>query len=278
MSFKPAIPIGGLAGWRFLERTFSAQRTAFEKSPQLNRDIAYFRDKIAGISSAEALVKDRRLLQVALGAFGLEGDLDKRAFVRRVLEGGTEDSASFANRLNAPGYRKLAEAFGFGNVGGARTARPGFADPIVEAYKTRQFEVAIGAVDDSMRLAMNFRREIADLAAAAGNDDLKGWYSVLGSKPLRQVIETAFGLPKEFGRIDIDQQRDTLRDRTRTAFGAGSLAVFRDPANVEKLIARFLARSQIEPGAVAGPAAPALRLLQGAGGSSGLLNLLAARR
>jgi hypothetical protein len=36
-----------------------------------------------------------------------------------------------------------------------------------------------------MRLAMNFRREIADLAVGEGGS----WFSVLGSTPLREVFE-----------------------------------------------------------------------------------------
>ena len=54
------------------------------------------------IASAEALVKDRRLLTVALGAFGLDGEIDKKFFIRKVLEGGTEASDSLANRPYDP--------------------------------------------------------------------------------------------------------------------------------------------------------------------------------
>ena len=135
----------------------------------------------------------------------------------------------------------------------------------------------MGGADNDMRLAMNFRREIAELAAGEGGS----WYSVLGSKPLRQVFEKAFGLPKAFGQIDIDQQREVLRDKTSALFGTDKLTAFQDPADVEKLIDRFLARAQIEAGASAtSPGAGALALLQSmnAGGSEGLLNLLASRR
>jgi hypothetical protein len=98
------------------------------------------------------------------------------------------------------------------------------------------------------------------------------------------VMEMAFGLPKEFAKVDIDRQAETLRDRTRTMFGEGGLAVFKDSANVEKLINRFLARSQIETGlSLNAPGSGALTLLQnitgtGPGSSDGLINLLAARR
>jgi Protein of unknown function (DUF1217) len=277
MSFTPTIPMAGLAGWRFLERTEAAQRAAFEKGPQLAREIAYFKENIGKVASAEELVKDRRLLKVALGAFGLEAELDKKAFVRKVLEGGTDDPRSFANRMSEPAYRKLAEAFGFGNAGGPKVGKAGFADGVADQYRIRQFEVAVGNVDDSMRLALNFRREIAELAnAAAPGDNGKGWLSVIGSRPLRTVFEKAFGLPREFVNLDIDRQREILRDRARSVLGDGSLAAFKDPEAVEKVIARFQVRMQIE----AGPSAvssPALTLLQNAGSSAGLLNLLLAR-
>lgn len=277
MAFQPLIPLTGPAGWRFLERTHASQQAAFEKGPQLQRELAYFTEKIASVTTAEELVGDRRLLKIALGAFGLEGEIDKRAFVRKVIEGGTDDPASFANRLAAPGYKALAAAFGFGNATGARTGDPGFAERIASAYRTRAFEAAVGETNNDMRLAMNFRREIAELAKGTEGGS---WYAIIGSKPLRTVIEKAYGLPKEFGQVDVDRQREMLRDRTSALFGTANLTAFAEPANVQKVIDRFLARAQLEGGAVAtGPASAALTLLQNAasGGSEGLYNLLVAR-
>lgn len=278
MSFVPQVPLGGIAGWRFLQRTEASQQAAFAKGPELQRDIAYFEEKIGSITSPAELVADRRLFKVALGAFGLEGEIDKRAFLRKILEEGTADPKALANRLSDPAFRRLAEAFGFGNPGGARTAEAGFAAKITAAYHTRAFEAAVGETDHSMRLAMNFRREIADLARGEGGS----WFSVLGSRPLREVFEKALGLPKEFGRLDIDRQRDILRDKSAALFGRDTLAVFQDPAAVEKLITRFLARAQLEEGiSVSAPGAGALTLLQNMNGggeaSLGIFNLLASR-
>ena len=277
MSFMPQVPIGGVAGWRFLERTQASQQAAFEKGPELNRAVAYFEEKIATITSAADLVADRRLLKVALGAFGLEGEIDKRAFMRKVLDEGTTDPKAFANRLTDPAFRKLAEAFGFGNPGGARTGEAGFAAKIVAAYKTRAFEAAVGEADHSMRLAMNFRREMAELSKGEG----ASWFTVLGSKPLREVFEKAFSLPVQFGQIDIDRQHDTLRDKSSALFGDATLAAFQDPEAVEKVLNRFLARAQMEAGISAttrGSAAlTLLQNMQEANASQGILNLLVSR-
>jgi hypothetical protein len=275
MSYQPVVPLPGIAGWRFLERTQARQQAAFETGAALKREVAYFEEKIASVTTAADLVADRRLLGVALAAFGLEGEIDKKALIRKVLEEGTGEGA-MATRMTDPAWRKLAAALGFGD-GGAQTGKPGFAPGIISAYKTRAFEAAVGEANNDMRLALNFRREMATLAAGKGGS----WYAVLGSKPLRQVVEKAFGLPSAFAQVDIDKQVEMLRDRADGLFGSDSLAVFQDAANVDKLIDRFLARAQIESGAGAtGPAANALALLQGMTsdrGSSGLWNLIASR-
>ena len=119
------------------------------------------------MKTAADLVGDRRLLKVALGAFGLQDEIDKRAFIRKVLEGSTSDPTSLASKLTDPAYKKITDAFGFGDLGGAKTGGADFAATIVGAYKTRAFEAAVGDADNDMRLAMNFGREIADLPTRA---------------------------------------------------------------------------------------------------------------
>lgn len=277
MSYTPVVPLSGISGWRFLQRTEASQKAAFDKSAEVQKDAAYFAEKIGKITSAADLVADRRLLKVALGAFGLGDKIDARAFVRKALEEGTETGDAFANRLSDATYARMAEAFGFGNSTGARTADAGFAAKIIEAYKTNAFQQAVGEASDTMRLAMTFRDRIAGLAAGNG----KSWYNVLASKPLREVFEGAYGLPNSFVNIDIDKQRDTLAARTAQLFGNDSLAAFQDPQAVEKLLNRFLVRAQLEEGVSAtSRGAAALTLLQGgsSSGSQGILNLLTSMR
>ncbi len=134
----------------------------------------------------------------------------------------------------------------------------------------------MGESNNDMRLAMNLKREIGELAAGEG----ASLFKVIGSKPLRQVFEKAFNLPSQFVQLDIDRQVEVFGDKLSKMFGRDDLTVFQDPANVDKLITRFLAISQIETGAAATSAtSSALTLLQNAngGGSQGLFNLLAAR-
>ncbi|QIE56979.1 DUF1217 domain-containing protein [Pikeienuella piscinae] len=276
MSFTPILPASGLLGYRLLTQTEDSQRAIFETQPEISRDIEYFNKHIGAVETAEDLVSDRRLLRVALGAFGLDEEIDKRAFIRKVLEEGSEDPEAFANRFTDPRYKEIAAAFGFGDTLGARTFEPGFGARITAAYKDRQFEIAVGGQDEALRLALNFRREIKDYADA---DDPEGtaWFSVMGEKPLRAVFEGAFGLSEAFGQLDIDRQRDELRQYNETVFGSKSLEVFQDDEIVEKAISRFLIRRSIEDGpSAATPGYAALTLLGGGGGvgSTGLANLI----
>ena len=275
MNFAPAIPLGGIAGWQFLQRTQDTQFQAFERSPQLTREVEHFQENIWKITSAEELVNDRQLFQVALGAFGLEDEIDKKFFIQKVLQEGTDDPESFANSLVDPRYREMAEAFGFGNLAGPNNVLSDFSSRLVAQYKERQFEIAVGQSDNALRLALNFKREITDYANSESPDDT-AWFSLMGDTPMRTVIEGALGLPSQFGALDVDLQQEMLRDKTREKFGDSSLAVFNDPEKVERAINTYLAREQINSGPTGlTPGVGALTLLQnsgfGAGGLSGLI-------
>ena len=275
IGFQPIVPQTGYVGWRFLERTAEAQRVVFEKSPELLRDLEYFKENIRNAATAEDLVNDRRLLKVALGAFGLEGDLDKRAYVLKALVEGTDADDSFANRMVDKRYQELSKAFGYGNQFGARVALSDFAESIITPYKIQKFEVAVGGSDESMRLAMVFVREIVEFANSDGADD-SAWFKVMGNPPLRQIFETAFGLPKSFGLLDVDKQRDVFRDKAGKLFGNSSLAVFKESANVDKMLRTFFVRKQISESSGAGvPGTTALMLLRNS--AAGMANFFQSR-
>ncbi|MDR9393262.1 DUF1217 domain-containing protein [Roseovarius sp. SYSU LYC5161] len=264
MSFQPALPMSGLAGWSFLNQTLDRQTEIFDKSPRIARDTKYFEATIGDVRSAEALVGDRRLLRVALGAFGLQEDLNNRAFIRQVLEEGVTDENALANRLSDNRYTRLAAAFGFGDGGSPESARPGFGAEITERFRRMAFESAVGDEDQALRLAMNAKRELADVAGADQNDAAK-WYRVLGTPPLRQVFETAFGLPEGFAQLDLERQVAEFRDRA-TAIGIDSISDLADEQTREELVRRFLAQDELAKINAPSSNAIALTLLQSAPG------------
>ena len=245
MSFQPVIPTTGYAGWRFLTRTLPAQQEAFKESAPVVRATEHFRNNIAKVRTVDDLMADRRLLDVALGAFGLDKDIINKAFIRKVLAEGTLKDDAFANKLADKRYAQLARAFGFGDLG-ARTGLPSFATDIVARFEARRFEAAVGEQNGDMRLALNLAQGLAD-AATAGSQNAQ-WFAVMGNMPVRTVFEQALGFPRSFGSIDIDQQLVAFKDRARATFGIDKIADFADPAQQEKLLRLFLIRSEASQG------------------------------
>lgn len=264
MTYTPALPLTGYAGWVFLKRTAATQQAVLNAQPEIKRDEAYFRENIGKIDTAEELVKDRRLLKVALGAFGLENDINSKAFIQKVLEGGTLKSDSLANKLADKQYQKLSAAFGFGDFATPRSKISDFPDKILAAYKTRSFEVAVGEQNDDLRLAMNAEREVASLAAKTTTSNDARWYSVLGSTPMRRVFEKALGLPTTFSALDIDRQLEIMKEKSQAQLGTDQIADFDDAATMEKLVRRFLIRSEAEAYSSQYGASAALTLMSNA--------------
>ena len=263
MSFQPVIPQSGLAGWRFLQRTFDAQTRAFEGGAALTRDTAYFEARIGQINTADELVQDRRLLRVALGAFGLQQDINQRFVIRKVLEGGVLTQDSLANRLGDDRYRELSRAFGFGDFSTPNTKLSDFPGRITSLYRRQQFELAVGEQNETMRLALNATRDLLELARSNESETTK-WFRIMGRPPLRAIFETAFGLPRSFGGLDLEQQLGIFQDRARSQLGLTSLTELGDPAQLDKLMQRYLLRADTGLQPATGSSTIALQLLTNA--------------
>ncbi len=246
MTYQPVFPAGGNLGWTFLKSTRENQQEAFDNSSIVQRDSDYFREKIGNISSAEELVSDRRLFSVALGAFGLDDDINNRFFIQKVLEEGTIDPEAFANRLADRRYQAMSEAFAF-ELSPPNTVKSDFADQILGDYTVRQFEIAVGNQDEDLRLALGTEREIQALAERDLSEEV-AWFTIMGNPPMRRVFELALGLPSETAAVDIDRQLELFRDKSLQTFGVSDPAEFADPDLQEKLVRNFLFRSQLEAG------------------------------
>ena len=261
MSFQPVVPLSGYVGWKFLERTLEVQQATFAVSQPINRATDYFSANIGDVKTAADLVNDRQLLSVALGAFGLDEDINNTFFIRKILEDGTVDDGALANRLADNRYAEFSRAFGFGDLPIAKTGTTGFAQDMTRRFEEQQFAQAVGSQNNDLRLAMNVSEGIDDIIGKNSTNTGR-WFSVMGNPPLRQVFEAALGLPSSIISIDLDQQRDIFEERAQSILGSGDLEDLASPAAQEKLIRLFLVRSEAASFTAASPGANALTLLQ----------------
>jgi hypothetical protein len=277
--FQPAVPLGGYAGWKAFERTIDRQVEAYSSQSSVQRDLEYFHKHIGAVATVDDLIRDRRMLTIALGAFGLEDEIAKKAIIRRVLSDAPEERSALVNKMNDPRWRQFAKSFGI--VDGSRApAWPRSArDAIVSMYLERSFERAVGDQEASFRLAMNFRREIREIAGGA-NVERVGWVQILGRRPLRTVLEAALILPQEIAQLDVDKQRAMFERKAMQTFGESSPRAFLDDANVELAIQRYFAvDSAASPQGGYLPGASALTLLRGTALSAGAsINLIMSNR
>ncbi|WGF87601.1 DUF1217 domain-containing protein [Marinivivus vitaminiproducens] len=276
VGFRALVPTGGLAGWRLLDRTLDSQLARAAASPAIARDVAYMEAHLPETTTAQDLVDDPRLLRIVATAFGLESEVPKKAFLRKVLESDLGDPSSFANRLTDRRYRTMAVALGLSGASGEpSTADPALLKQIGGDYVVTRFESDVGEQNEPLRLALHFRRTIGAIANAA-SADTSGWFAVMGQPPVREVLQTALGLPDGIGKLDIDRQKALYEAASRKLLGSPSVRALADPAKVDAVITRFVARAGL---AEAAPAAGGVALLLGGGsvGAAGIMSILAAR-
>ena len=243
MSYTPAIPLSGLAGLRFLERTGEAQRAAHASAPEIQRDIAYFKENIGNVTNAEELVNDRRLLTVVLGSYGLGDEIDKKAFVQRILDDGVDDPNALGSRLNNESYKQMARDLRL-DTNFPRTSFDSIQDKIVSNYLDQSFEISVGEQSESLRLALDFKRRAGDVGE-------RGWFALMGDSPNRTVLETAMNLPSDIGSLDIDKQKELFEERAFRLFGTREPSeIFSDPAKMDKLVSRYLVLDEVNNGSI----------------------------
>ena len=232
----------GLAGWSFLKATSARQLETVSSNAVTTRKLEYFRENIARVQTVDALMADRRLLDVALTAFGLQDDLPNRAFIRKVLAEGTIDDRSFANRLADRRYAAMSKAFGF-DLTPPNTVTSAFAETISQQFVRQTFEVATGDLDPNMRLGLSFERDLPDLVASTSSEDAF-WFTVMGTPPVRRVFETALGIPAAASGLDVDRQLDIFKDKAQRVYGSANPDDILE-VGTERIIRDFLLRSDV---------------------------------
>lgn len=258
MSGPITIGVGGIAGWKIVQRSEARQIQTIAKDPVVQRSTTYFKANIARMTKAEELVKDYRLLSTALSAFGLEADIANKAFIQKVLESDVSDKKSLVNRLADKRYLKMAEAFGFGSAKPATE----LGETVSKAFVQREFERRIGEGDETLRFALNARRELQEMGTRTSSNKTL-WFEVLGNPPLRKVFEGAFGFSPTYGRLPIDRQYEEFTRAAERTLGTSSLKDLAKPETIDRLVQNYMVRSQITASPAQNRYSAALTLLTG---------------
>ncbi|MEX3007017.1 DUF1217 domain-containing protein [Hoeflea sp. TYP-13] len=191
--------------------------------PIVSRETEYYLENIGKVDSIDEFMADSRLYDYAMKAHGLEEMSYAKAFIRKVLTEGIDDSDSFANQLTDTRYRDFADAFNFARHGETATVFTKAQQGTVDKYLRQSLEEEAGNSNEGVRLALYFERLAPDISNA---------YEILADPALATVVRTALGLPDEFAYSDIDKQADYFKENI-------NFDDFKDPEKLNTLLQRF---------------------------------------
>ena len=196
---------------------------ALPQTETVKQETAYFRDNIGKVESIDDLLDDPRLLDYALRAYRVEGLELSRADLARLLEGGTSDADSPANKHRDENVAKFVAAFDFATLGEKTTRYVPALDDAIAGYMRQNLEQDAGNTNEGVRLALYFERKASDI---------KSVYSILGDPALAEVVRTALGMPSSMAQADIDRQVAAIEKRL-------DIEDFQDPEKLGKFLTRF---------------------------------------
>ncbi len=226
-----------LSTYRMITRDLDRSLAATAARQSVATATAYYKAHIGDVKSIDDFMKDTRLYNYAMKAFGLEDMAYAKAFMRKVLTEGVSDPQSFANKLSDDRFVQLATTFNFSDEGEQTTKSTAVQQVVVDKYTRQTLEADAGADNDAVRLALYFQREAPNVTSV---------YGLLADTALWTVVKTAFGFPDAMASADIDVQAKAVGQKI-------DIADLSDPAKVDKLIARFAAAWDVQNTTAADP-------------------------
>ena len=224
--------VGTVASYQQIARNIERSLNTITARPDVKKDSDYFLANIRSVKSADEFLKNGRLYNFAMTAFGLKDMIYGKAFMRKVLTEGVDGTKSFALQLADGRFKEFAEAFNFARYGATATAFDRAQQGTIDRYARIQLEADAGRHDEGLRMALYFQRKAETVTSIFG---------LMGDSALYKVVQTALGLPAAYSNADIDKQAAFIASKI-------DIADFKDPAKLDKFIVRFAAQWQASHG------------------------------
>ncbi len=177
-----------------IENNLARYQKMVASEPAVKTATDYYAANIGNVSSISDLVDNYRLLSYALSAYGLGDQVNNKALVTQVLEGGVSSSKALANTLSNPNWAKFAAAFNFVANGASSISTSSAVSTTEAAYGEQQLENQQGQQDVGVQLALYFQRVAPTISSS---------YNVLGDENLLEAFQTIFGVTlNTYGSVD----------------------------------------------------------------------------
>ena len=219
-----------------VENNLPRYQTTTADEPAVKTASAYYAANIGNVTSISQFVNNYRLLSYALDAYGLGDQINSKALITQVLEGGVTNPKSLANTLGNSQWQAFAAAFNFTGAGAASISTPSAIQTTTNNYVEQQLESDQGQQDPGVQLALYFER----VAPTVNNA-----YGILADKNLLEVVQTIFGLPPETAGTNVDAEAKQISNLM-------PMSELQDPAKLKQLVERFTAMYDLDYGPTSG--------------------------
>ncbi len=220
-----------LALFQSITKTGLAAREAqFKKRADIQNEIAFFRQNAAKVQNTDGFFATKRLHAFALKAYGMPEEITYAGRSKQVMMSDTTSSTSLARRMSDPRHAAIAAAFDFAHKGVDKLKDPAFVEKVIANFVSSQYEANIGESAPALSDALYFRRKIGTLTST---------YQLIGDGVLLGVVMDGAGIP----RTAAGQSMEKLKANIEQKF---DLKKAKDPAYVDKFIARFLVMRDIQ--------------------------------
>jgi hypothetical protein len=177
-----------------IENNLARYQSMIANEPAVKTATEYYAANIGNVSSISDLVDNYRLLSYALTAYGLGDQVNNKALVTQVLQGGVTSSKALANTLSNPNWAKFAAAFDFVGSGASSISTSSAVSTTEAAYDETKLESQEGQQDVGVQLALYFQRVAPTINSS---------YNVLGDENLLEAFQTIFGVTlNTYGSVD----------------------------------------------------------------------------
>jgi Protein of unknown function (DUF1217) len=238
-----------IAAYLAVSQNLARYQAMTAAEPAVKSATSYYEANIGKATSITSFVGNYRLLSYALNAYGLGDQINNKALITQVLEGGVSNAKSLANTLTDSNWKAFATAFDFVGNGAASVSSASAVQTTTSDYVEQQLESDQGADDVGVQLALYFQRVAPTVTSE---------YGILADSNLLEVAETIFGLSADTSANSIDTQAQTLGKLM-------PLSDLQDPKTLQRLVTRFTAMYDLDYG----PSSGATTSLTVSSGNSG---------
>lgn len=209
--------------YQIITTNMTRTKALIEKDPVVKRETDYYNATIKSIKTIDEFVKNDRVFKYAMKAYGLEDMAYAKAFIKKMLQEGSTNPLSMANKMSNPLYKAFVQAFDFARKGSAATSAASATTETVQKYIQQTLETQEGSANQGVQLALYFKRKASSITKPL---------EILADKAILKFVQTTFNIPEASSRADLDIQ---VRNLEKVL----NVKDFQDPKKVDRLIQRF---------------------------------------